>query len=197
MRGNDALKWKDIKLYMVKHPEDPKRQVLLMRVKHRLNKGNRNKGVRKRKHFAYLQYILIRNKPVFTYTERNDNLGLCVIQDVLEYAFLDNAFASEHIKCPRDIWCLTNVPGHRLSTPIHFKEEVKHVPIFRFAVKNNEGCWVTDPLRAFTYNQVQAYEKSASVSAAFREQGSLYKYRKGTAANLNMYAFSLHMNNCR
>ena len=45
MRSNDALKWKDIELYMVKHPEDPVCQVLLMRVTHRLNKGKRNKGV--------------------------------------------------------------------------------------------------------------------------------------------------------
>ena len=45
MRSNDALKWKDIELYMVKHPEDANCQVLLMRVKHRLNKGKRNKGV--------------------------------------------------------------------------------------------------------------------------------------------------------
>jgi hypothetical protein len=45
MRRNDALKWKDIELYMVKHPDNPKCQVLLMRVTHRLNKGKRNKGV--------------------------------------------------------------------------------------------------------------------------------------------------------
>lgn len=45
MRSNDALKWKDIELYMVKNPKDPKCQVLLMRVTHRLNKGKRIKGV--------------------------------------------------------------------------------------------------------------------------------------------------------
>lgn len=38
IRSNDALKWKDIKLNMVKHPEDPACQVLLMRATHRLNK---------------------------------------------------------------------------------------------------------------------------------------------------------------
>lgn len=45
MRTNDSLKWKDIELYMVKHPENPTYQTLLMRVRHRLNKGKRNKGV--------------------------------------------------------------------------------------------------------------------------------------------------------
>jgi len=69
MRSNDALKWEDIELYVVKHPDDPTCQVLLMKATHRLNKGKRNKGV----------------LPVFIYTEPNDDLGLCVIQDILEY----------------------------------------------------------------------------------------------------------------
>lgn len=43
--SDDALKWKDIELYMVKNPEDPKCQVLLMRISHRLNKVKGNKGV--------------------------------------------------------------------------------------------------------------------------------------------------------
>jgi hypothetical protein len=46
-----------------------------------------------------------------------------MIQDILEYVFLDNASASEHIKCLRDIWRLTNVQDHRLSTPVHFEEK--------------------------------------------------------------------------
>jgi hypothetical protein len=45
LHENDALKWKDIELFMVKHPEYPTSQVLLMRVRHRLNKGRRNEGV--------------------------------------------------------------------------------------------------------------------------------------------------------
>ncbi|KAJ5284914.1 hypothetical protein N7524_000220 [Penicillium chrysogenum] len=44
MRGNDALKWKDIELFIVKNPEDPGSQILLMKVQHRLNKGRRNEG---------------------------------------------------------------------------------------------------------------------------------------------------------
>jgi hypothetical protein len=52
---------------------------------------------------SLLIYLLRCPRPVYTYTERNDNLGLYVIQDILIYAFLDNAFNSEHIKCPADI----------------------------------------------------------------------------------------------
>ncbi|KAJ8149190.1 hypothetical protein LV165_008185 [Aspergillus fumigatus] len=181
MRSPDALKWKDIELYMVKHPEDPNCQMLLMRVRHRLNKGKRNKGV----------------APVFTYTERNDNLGLCVIQDILEYAILDDAFASQRIKRPRDIWLYTHVPDHRLSTPIHFKESVKEIPIFRRAVKDSEGHWITHPTLALQYDQAQEYEIATSRSAGFKNPGSLYKYRKGAARHLDEHSRNVIMGHKR
>lgn len=72
---------------------------------------------------------LSRFRPIFTYTERNDNLGLCVIQDIFMYAFLDDTFDSQYIKCPRDIWRRTDVLEHRLSTPIHFKRSIQNTPI--------------------------------------------------------------------
>lgn len=102
------------------------------------------------------------------------------------YAFLDDAFDSPYIKRPRDIWLLTDVPEHRLSTPIHFKESMREIPIFRRATRTTDGRVVTDPIRALPYSQVQEYEKEASASAGFKERGSLYKYRKGAAANLSM-----------
>ncbi|KAF3394006.1 hypothetical protein F1880_005516 [Penicillium rolfsii] len=165
---NDALKWKDIELFMVKHPEQPTSQVLLMRVRHRLNKGRRNEGV----------------PPIYTYTERNDNLGLCVIQDILMYAFLDDAFDSEHIKRPADIWRLTKVPEHRLSTPISFKESIQELPILRGTCQDGSGLIVTDPQRALQYHQARQWEAVASESAGFKDKGTLYKYRKGAAANI-------------
>jgi hypothetical protein len=130
-------------------------------------------------------YLLTLTSPVFTYTERNDNLGLCVIQDILEFAFRDGAFASEYIKKPRDVWRYTDVPNHRLSTPIHFKEEVQEIPVFRSAVKDSEGRWITHPTRALTYKKAQEDEIATSRSDGSKEPGSLYKYRKGAAANLS------------
>ena len=131
-------------------------------------------------------HVLSQLRPIYTYTERNDNLGLCVIQDILMYAFLDNAFASEHIKCPRDIWSLTDAPDHRLSTPIHFKESIKEIPILRRASRNEAGLFVTDPKRALQYEQARRWEASTSESAGFKDKGTLYKYRKGAAANISM-----------
>jgi len=43
-KSNDALKWGDIEIFMVKVPRHPSCKVLLVRSKHRLNKGKRNKG---------------------------------------------------------------------------------------------------------------------------------------------------------
>lgn len=43
-KSNDALKWGDIEIFMVKVPYYPMCKVLLVRSKHRLNKGKRNKG---------------------------------------------------------------------------------------------------------------------------------------------------------
>ncbi|KAI9037217.1 uncharacterized protein KD926_000723 [Aspergillus affinis] len=162
---NDSLKWKDIELFMVKDPELSGGKVLIARVRHRLNKGSRNEGA----------------PSCFTYTERNDNLGLCVIQDILTFAFLDDAFDSEYIKCPRDVWTLTDIPDHRLSTPIEFKDSIKDLPILRGVIKGKNGSYTTHPSAALPYHQLNRWERSATRSAGFKELGTLYKYRKGAA----------------
>ena len=122
------------------------------------------------------RHLLTLQRPAFTYTERNDNLSLCVIQDILELAFLDGAFASECVKEPRDIWRFTHVPRHQLSTPPHSEESIKDIPIFRHAIRNSKGNWITDATQAFPYNQVQEYKIATSKSAGFKNPSSLYKY---------------------
>lgn len=102
------------------------------------------------------------------------------------YAFLDDAFESEYIKRPRDIWRLTAVPEHRLSTPITFKESVKEIPLLRRATRNEAGLFVTDPQHALQYHQARTWEAETSESAGFKDKGTLYKYRKGAAENIRM-----------
>ena len=92
------------------------------------------------------QHLLTLQRPVFTYTEWNDNLGLCVIQDIVELAFLDDAFTSERIEEPQDTWRFTHVPAHRLSIPLHFIESIKDISIFRPAIRNSESNWIIDAL---------------------------------------------------
>ncbi|EEQ84735.2 FluG domain-containing protein [Blastomyces dermatitidis ER-3] len=137
-KEKDALRWGDIELFMVMDPERPTCKVLLMHVKHRLNKGKRNNG----------------RAPRYIYIERNDNLGLYVIQDILEYVLEDQVFASEFIQEPRDIWCYTDIPAHRKSVPIHIKAEKHHIPIFRRAARNGKGKWITHPTGPLTYAQL-------------------------------------------
>ncbi|OXV05845.1 hypothetical protein Egran_06385, partial [Elaphomyces granulatus] len=153
IQSNDCLKYKDLELYMIKNLEVPTCKALVLRVKHRLNKGKR--------------------RPIFTYIERNDNLGLCVIQDILEYAFEDNVFSSPYI-----IWRYTDIPNHRLSVPIHFKDSKKEVPVFRRATRDDEGNWVT-------YATAMEDGRRLCKSAGPKDLGTLYKYRYGAAENLD------------
>lgn len=81
-------------------------------------------------HISSYAVLTKHESPIFSYTERNDNLGFCVIQDILEFAFQDEVFASECIKQPRDLWLYTDVLDHRLSVPIHIKESKKDIPVF-------------------------------------------------------------------
>jgi hypothetical protein len=129
--------------------------------------------------------FLIRLSPIFTYTERNDNLGLCVIQDILTFAFQDDAFASPDINCPRDIWRWTDIPEHRLSIPIHFKKCLGDVCIFRGTTRSETHSIITDPIKPWKYRQAEDMEKAASGQAGFKDEGTFYKYRKGAAAEIS------------
>ncbi|EER43971.1 FluG protein [Histoplasma capsulatum H143] len=102
------------------------------------------------------------SSPIFSYTEWNDNLGFCVIQDIIEYAFQDGVFASEYIKNPQDIWRYTDVPEHWKSVPIHIKKTKWKIPVFRPGVQDAEGK-----------------------SAGLEKIGGAYKYRKGAAEQLD------------
>ena len=85
-------------------------------------------------------------------------------QDMLEYAFQDDVFDSEHIRHPRDIWLYSDVPQHRLSVPIHIRDCKRDIPIFRPAVQDSEGNWVTHPTMALPYAQAAEDEKRACKS---------------------------------
>lgn len=102
--------------------------------------------------YVYNLVMADSNRPKFIYTKRNNSLGLCVIHNILIYVFLDDAFASPYIKCPRDVWRLTKIPEYRQSTPIHFKESLGDIPVLRRAMRTDNRSWVTDPENALLYS---------------------------------------------
>jgi hypothetical protein len=66
-----------------------------------------------------------------------------------------------------------------------YKKDIDRTPIFRPATRDSEGNWITHPTRALTYAQAAEDEKRICKSAGLKDLGSLYKYRKGTAARLD------------
>lgn len=121
-------------------------------------------------------------RPRFSYFERNDNLGMCVIQDILHFALEDGAFSSNRIQEPADIWRYTDVSPHRKSVPIHIKKEMEHIPVFRRAARDKRGHWITHPTEFLTYEQFCEDEHRLQRAFGMKEDGSSYRYRKGSAA---------------
>ncbi|KAJ5873645.1 uncharacterized protein N7473_013204 [Penicillium subrubescens] len=149
MRVDNSLKWKDIELYVVKHPEDLTCHVLLVRVAHRLNKGKGNKGVPK----ACFHLYGMEQQPGSLCRPGHP---LSIIHSPMSPRYLDPHQG-------------TGTPAQHPFTPIHIKESAKGIPIFRRAMKSNEGSWITDPRRALTYDTALEYKKSTNASAGFKE----------------------------
>lgn len=106
------------------------------------------------------------------YTERNGNL--CVIQDILEYAFLDDAFASERIRRPL---VLNKCPGSSVQYPYTLKKSVQEMPVVWRPTPERD-----DPTLA-PHTLEHKNTRSTRKSAGFKESRPLYKYRKGATAN--------------
>lgn len=156
---------------MVKYPDRPIFQILLTRISHCLNKYRRNKNIEQvLRRSKYLPKMLTCSSPTYTYTERNDNLKLCIIQNTLIYTFLDDTFDSPYIRCPHKIWCLTRVPDHRPSTPIKFKNSIRKLPILRSSYQNQKGLLVTDFRHTLQYHQVHTWEATGSEHTGFKDR---------------------------
>lgn len=109
-----------------------------MKIEHRLNKGKGN--------FT---------SPVFTYTERNNNLGLCAIQDISKWYLAPHLHTEPQTQHRYSFE--GGSPGGSCISPFHH------------ALKDAEGKWITHSTGALQEKKVQEDE----------EPGSLYKYGKG------------------
>jgi Protein of unknown function (DUF3435) len=115
--------------------------------------------------------------------EWDDNLAFCPILHVLGLAFTDDAFASEWINCPEDLQTF-RVPSHLQSLPLHWKESMLEIPVFRCAVSKG-GQVITSPTKALQYATIANQNLRLGKSTGFKDPFRFYCLRKGAANAIN------------
>ncbi|KAF1810113.1 hypothetical protein P152DRAFT_140144 [Eremomyces bilateralis CBS 781.70] len=138
-----------------------------MRVRLRLLKGKRDKGL-----------------PIkVVFCERDDNLAFCAIPQVLSLAFADNAFESDWIKRPKDLYTFS-VPFHLQSVQLHWKESMQDIPIFRRSVARG-GEVTISPDRSIQYMTLYYQNARLGKSAGLADTLGLYSYRRGAGESID------------
>ncbi|KAF1814524.1 hypothetical protein P152DRAFT_447870 [Eremomyces bilateralis CBS 781.70] len=169
---NECLKYNDIEIFKVRDPNLPSQQVFLMRVRLRLLKGKRDKGL-----------------PIkVVFCERDDNLAFCAILQVFGLAFADDAFDSDWIKQPKDLYTFS-VPPHLQSVQLHWKESMQDIPIFRRSVFRG-GQATISPNRSVQYMNLYYQNARLGKSAGFADPLGLYSYRRGAGEAIDCVAGS-------
>ncbi|KAI9732135.1 MAG: hypothetical protein M1834_004231 [Cirrosporium novae-zelandiae] len=129
---NRCLCYKHVHLLLVPNPEELGRPIIIMELKLEHLKGKREEKT---------------GPLIFVFYERDDCLVLCPIAHMLGLAFADNAFESDFIKCPEDIFKL-EIPPSRRSIELKWKPEMFDIPVFRGI--GHDGS--VSKTRALTYN---------------------------------------------
>ncbi|KAF1815641.1 hypothetical protein P152DRAFT_192051 [Eremomyces bilateralis CBS 781.70] len=164
---NECLKYMDIEIFKVRNPELPSQQVFIMRVRLRLLKGKRDKGL-----------------PIkVVFCVRDDNLAFCTILQVLSLAFADNAFESDWIKRPKDLYTFS-VPFHLQSVQLHWKESMQDIPIFRRSVARG-GEVAISPDRSVQYMTPCYQNARLGKSAGIADTLGLYSYHRGAGESID------------
>ncbi|KAI9785817.1 MAG: hypothetical protein M1816_008209 [Peltula sp. TS41687] len=137
--------------------------VMVMEIDVVLMKGKRNKG----------------NPTTYVIHEQDDNLAFCPIIHFLAIAFADNAFDSEKISKPEDIYNL-QVPTNLNSIQIKWKPDMQDKPIFRRATRTADGIRISLD-KALAYDTCNKNLKRLGRSAGFSDNVTLYCLRRGVA----------------
>ena len=69
------------------------------------------------------------------------------------------------------------LPMSQVIDPQHFEESIEDIAIFRHAVRNSEGKWITDATQSFLYDRVEEYEIASSKSTRLKDFGSPLRKR--------------------
>ncbi|KAG4430257.1 hypothetical protein IFR05_014253 [Cadophora sp. M221] len=152
IRHFDAICYEDVRLLVVRSPDNGGRDVLAMEVTMAHHKGHKR-----------------RPKPtIFFFTEVDDPM-FCPITHLVALALADNAFEAPSLSTPRRVF-EHKVWGPVLCTPLRWKQDKLKTPIFR-----------RDEERALPYSQFQNCLNRLGLAAGFQEKLTSYCFRRGTA----------------
>ncbi|TGJ70084.1 hypothetical protein EYR41_006076 [Orbilia oligospora] len=172
-KAGDSLKYKDIELYLVRHPnQDLKGEVcLVMLLRNRLSKRSRN----------------LKEPTIFVLFEISEPFGFDIISYILALAFDDNAFESVHIKEPADLYRFT-IPDHMATLPFHWKKEILETPIFRAHENTNEGPVISSS-KGLSENVISKQGSNLGLECGFRNPMNMYVFRRGAGKAMDATVF--------
>lgn len=168
---DDCLKYRDVELFKVQGA-DGNDHVIIMRLTVRLMKGMRNKSL------AYDPHAVSNGRPLttscrpkFVFHERDDNLALCPIAHVLALAFADNAFRSDWLRDPEDLYLFGIDSTRQLrGIPLEWKQEMLDVPLLRRDTASKI---------AWTYTEARSAASRLGRAVGFKDPFVFYQGRRG------------------
>ncbi|KAK6495730.1 hypothetical protein TWF481_002777 [Arthrobotrys musiformis] len=164
---NESLKYKDVSLQILPC-DDERKIIIIMELTSWIMKGRGRK-----------------QEPVtFMLHERDDCLAFDPIILFLALAFADNAFKSQDIKQPADLFKL-RVPSHLECLHIQWREDILEAPVFREAKSTGSEISETE---ALSYGVLQALMKNLGENAGYEEPLKPYNLRRAAANAIDSVA---------
>ncbi|KAL6712955.1 hypothetical protein ACLMJK_009510 [Lecanora helva] len=167
--SNEALRYQDVVLRLVRDPLDQSQSILLMEVTVRLWKGARE-----------------RMKPVTFVFYEHDCLLFCPVLNMLGLAFADNAFECDVIQGIQDIY-EHKIPDFKESTQLKWKDDWLPRPIFRRACSTTSET-TTSLIKPLRYESLASQIGALGKGAGFRAPLTAYAFRRGAAQVVNSIA---------
>ncbi|KAF2179944.1 hypothetical protein K469DRAFT_715808 [Zopfia rhizophila CBS 207.26] len=163
--SNKALSYEHIDILRVRDKENRNRTTTIARVSLVHIKTSGGKGRRKRFIF-HLESI-----PAF-----------CIVSRLVSHAIADDAFR-RHYTSPEEIFTL-EIPAHKPSLKVRFKQEILNQPIFRDIEKMASGSEVSDT-KALPYSKCRDHFVWLGRVAGFEQPLELYQLRRASGRKMN------------
>jgi len=186
IRGSgDALRYRDVKLTLIRNPVAGEKDVLVLEITLLLMKGKRHMKepyVLRRAGADIVGCELTIDSTTYVLHEQDDNLALCPVLHFLALAFSDNAFKAPDLDCPEAIYQM-KVPEPRQAIELEWDGEILNKCIFRRAEKGVSGMKISD--RVLPYYSISKHFRKAGQDAGFRENLTPYAIRRATGNAVN------------